>query len=108
MEQERRRAPRFQFIAPAELVDESSGARTIAWVTDLGLRGCSLGVSEAPREGTALQLKIMTAEEFVEARATVVHAHPHLVGMIFDELKPKSSAVLQKWLATAKFPKGRV
>jgi hypothetical protein len=108
MEEERRRAPRFQFIAPAELVDATSGARTIAWVTDLGSRGCSLGVTEAARKGAALQLKIMAAKEFVEARATVVHAQPHRVGMVFDEVSATSSAVLQKWLSTAKFVKGRV
>jgi hypothetical protein len=108
MEQERRQAPRFQFIAPAELVNTSSGARTIAWVTDLGSRGCSLGVTEPPPEGTAVQLKIISATEFVEARATVVHAQPHRVGMVFDEVNAASSVVLQKWLATAKFPKGHV
>jgi hypothetical protein len=108
MEKERRRAPRFQFIAPAELMDEVSGAQTIAWLSDLGLRGCSLGITDPPREGTALQLKIVNAKEFVEARATVVHRRGHHAGMVFDEVKPASTAVLNKWLAAAKFPKGRV
>lgn len=108
MEKERRRAPRFQFIAPAELVDETSGARTIAWLSDLGLRGCALGITDPPREGTELQLKIVNAKEHVEARATVVHRRANHAGMVFNEVKPASTALLQKWLATAKFPKGRV
>ena len=108
MEEERRRALRFQFIAPAELVDETSGAQTIAWLSDLGSRGCALGVTAPPGEGTALQLKIENAKEYVEARATVVYCRGHHAGMVFDEVKPASTAVLNKWLAAAKFPKGHV
>ncbi len=108
MERERRRVPRFQFIAPAELVDETSGARINSWVADLGPRGCSLTVGDAPREGTAVQLKIGTdPREFFQARAVVAHSSAERVGLAFSEVKPTFSVVLHKWLAAAKFPKGR-
>jgi PilZ domain len=107
MEHERRRAPRFQFIAPAELVDETSGARINSWVADLGPQGCSLTVADAPREGSAVRLKIGTnPREFFQARAVVVYASPERVGLSFSEVKPASSVLLHKWLAAAKFPKG--
>ncbi len=107
MERERRRVPRFQFIAPAELVDETSGARINSWVADLGPQGCSLTVGNAPREGVAVRLKIGTdPREFFQARAMVVYSSADRVGLAFSEVKPTSSIVLHKWLAAAKFPKG--
>ena len=108
MEKERRRVPRFQFIAPAELIDETSGAQRTAWLSDLGARGCSLGITDSLPEGTPLQVKIENAKEFVEARATVVYSRPNHAGVVFNEVKPASVAVLNKWLAAAKFPKGRL
>ncbi len=107
MERERRRVPRFQFIAPAELVDETSGARINSWVADLGSQGCSLSVSTSAREGAAVRLKIGTdPRECFQARAVVVYSGPDRVGLFFNEVKPTSSLVLHKWLASAKFPKG--
>jgi len=108
MEKERRRVPRFQFIAPAELVDERSGTQSNAWLSDLGVHGCALGIAEPLPEGTPLQVKIANAKEFVEARATVVYSRPNHAGIVFNEIKPASVAVLNRWLAAAKFPKGRL
>jgi hypothetical protein len=104
MEKERRRAIRFQFIAPVELVDESGGQVT-TYVTDLGLHGCSMGVSSPPRQGSAIQLKISTARDSFEARATVVHSSFNQTGVTFFDVAPRSLTVLRRWLAAAKFPK---
>jgi hypothetical protein len=108
MEQERRRTPRFQFIAPAVLVDDTSGARIQSWVADLGLHGCSLSVRDAPCEGTAVSLKIGTnPRELFMARALVVHSRADRAGIVFDAVVPSSLEVLSKWLAQAKFPTRR-
>ena len=105
MTQERRRAPRFQFIAPAELVDEVSGARIQSWVADLGLHGCSLSVKDAPGDGTAVRLKIgASPRETFRARAFVVHSQADRAGIAFGEVTPTSLELLSKWLAKAKFP----
>jgi hypothetical protein len=105
MEQERRRTPRFQFIAPAELVDDTSGGRIQSWVADLGLHGCSLSVKDGPRAGAVLSLKIGTnpRESFL-ARAIVVHSGTDRAGIAFDAVAPASFEILSKWLAQAKFP----
>jgi hypothetical protein len=105
MKQERRRAPRFQFIAPAELVEETSGARIESWVADLGLYGCSLSVKNAPGDGAAVRLKIGTSpRETFWARAVVVHSQKDRAGIAFDEVTPASLEILSTWLAKAKFP----
>jgi PilZ domain len=108
MEQERRRTPRFQFIAPAELVDDRSGVRIHSWVADLGLHGCALTVKEAPRHGSVVSLKIGTnPRETFLARAIVVHSRPDRTGIVFDAVTPSSLEMLSKWLAKAKFPTRR-
>jgi hypothetical protein len=107
MEQERRRVPRFQFIAPAELVEEKSGVAVSSWVSDLGVGGCSLGMKDPPPLGTEVRLTIgNNPREIFEAKAQIVHSNPNHVGVAFFEVKPMSSLVLHKWLASAKFPKG--
>jgi hypothetical protein len=106
MEQERRRVPRYQFIAPAELVEEASGARSNSWVADLGSQGCSLSVSNLPRAGSIVQLKIgVDPREPFQARSIVVHTNGEHAGLRFSEIQPHSLAILEKWLASAKFPK---
>jgi hypothetical protein len=104
--EDRRRAVRFQFIAPAELIDESSGARATTYVTDLSLHGCSVGVSNPPREGTPVGLRILTDKHLFETQAAVVHSTSHRMGLTFLDVKPNFLGVLNAWLASAKFPKG--
>jgi hypothetical protein len=106
MEHERRRAPRYQFIAAAELVDETSGTRSNLWVADLGSQGCCLNSSNPPAVGSVVRLKIGTnPRETFQARAVVVHATSEHAGLMFSEVKPMASVILHKWLAAAKFPK---
>ena len=105
MEKERRKTPRFQFIAPAELVSEKSGERIQSWVADLGLHGCAVTVKEAPRRGTVVSMKIGHApRETVLARAVVVHSGQERAGIRFVAVTPASLEMLGKWLAKAKFP----
>jgi PilZ domain len=105
--EERRRAVRFQFIAPAELIDETSGARATTYVTDLSLHGCAVGVANPPREGTPVGLRILTDKHLFESQATVAHSTAHRMGLTFLDVKPNFLGVLNGWLAGAKFPKGR-
>ncbi len=105
MEKERRKTPRFQFIAPAELVCEKSGDRIQSWVADLGLHGCVVTTKNAPRRGTVVSMKIgHTPRETVLARAVVVHSAQERAGIRFMAVTPASLEMLGKWLSKAKFP----
>jgi hypothetical protein len=104
MDKERRRAIRFQFIAPVEVLDESGGQVT-SYVTDLGLHGCSMGTGDRPLQGAAVHLKISTATDSFESPATIVHVSANRMGVAFRDINPRSLTVLRRWLASAKFPK---
>jgi hypothetical protein len=102
VDQERRRAPRFPFIASAEVLSESAGTRLAARISDIRASGCYVDTINPLMDGTAVRLKILTETQVFEAPATVVYSHTHLgMGLMFGQLLPKSQDVLQNWLPAA-------
>lgn len=102
MDQERRRAPRFPFIASAEVLEESAGTRLAARISDISATGCYVDTINPLVDGTAVRLKILTESHVFEAPATVVYAVAHLgMGLQFGEVLQNSQDVLQNWLPLA-------
>jgi PilZ domain len=102
MEQNRRRVPRFRFFASAELLDEASGAKNRARLTELSLYGCYIETANPSPVGTTFSAKIFTDTEYFESRATVVYAHPNSgMGMTFSDVKPHFLPILKGWLLSA-------
>jgi hypothetical protein len=99
MEQERRRAPRFPFIASAEVLAEDTGSRMSTRISDLSTSGCYVDTINPLPDGSLVQVKIFTETRVFEAPATVVFSHTHLgMGLRFCEVQPNSQDVLQNWL----------
>jgi hypothetical protein len=102
VEHERRRAPRFPFIASAEVLAEDTGSRMSTRISDLSTSGCYVDTINPLPDGTLVQVKIFTETQKFEAPATVVFSHTHLgMGLAFREVQPSSQDVLQNWLAAA-------
>ena len=103
MEQKQRGAPRFPFIASAEVLAESTGSRLSARISDLSVSGCYVDTINPLPDGTLVRLKIFTETQIFEAPARVVYFHIHLgMGLAFREVHPNAQDVLQTWLpATA-------
>jgi PilZ domain-containing protein len=102
MRTERRRTPRYPFIAMAEIVDEKENARTSSRVSDLSLHGCYVEMMNPFPQGTNVLMEIYTETEFLEAHATVVYFEPKQgMGLTFSEMPQYFACVLNKWLAQA-------
>jgi hypothetical protein len=102
VQNEKRRTPRYAFIADAEVIETASGAKLKARVSEFGLTGCYLDMTHPLAVGTALSVKIFSASDFFEAPAKVVYAHPNLgMGVEFHDLKPFFQNVLKKWVLAA-------
>jgi hypothetical protein len=102
MDLERRRAPRFTFIAAAEVLAENGRTRLAARISDISATGCYVDTINPLMGGTPVRLKILTDTKVFEAPATVMYAHAHLgMGLIFGEVLPNSQDVLQHWLPAA-------
>jgi hypothetical protein len=101
MEHEHRGAPRFSFIAAAEVLAENNGSRMSARVSDLSVSGCYVDTINPLPDGTLVQVKIITETQIFEAPARVVYSHTYLgMGLAFREVLPNFMAVLQNWLPT--------
>jgi hypothetical protein len=99
MEQAQRRAPRFPFIASAEVLAETTGSRMSARISDLSVAGCYVDTINPLPDGTLVQVRIFTDTHTFEAPARVVYSHIHLgMGLAFREVLPNFLDVLQSWL----------
>jgi hypothetical protein len=102
LEQERRRSPRYPFIATAELVETASDTRMVSRVSELGLHGCYLDMMNPFPKDTKVLIKIFTDAKFFESLGTVVYSQHNMgMGVKFDDVKPHFVTVLNEWLLKA-------
>lgn len=102
MEQERRRSPRFPFIASAEVLEENNGSQLSARVSDLSATGCYVDTINPRPGGTAVRVRIFNETQSFEASATVAYSVVHLgMGLSFAEVPASSRDILREWLPAA-------
>lgn len=102
MDREKRRTPRYTFIASAELIEQKTDVRIATRVSELSLHGCYLDMMNPFPQDTLVLVKIFAGEDFFQAKARIVYVQPNLgAGLSFLEVGPEPLAVLQRWLATA-------
>ena len=102
MDQERRRTPRYSFIAHAELSEDKSHVRLATRVSELSLYGCYLDMMNPFPSGTLITLKITAGDEIFEAHAKIIYSTPNMgAGVVFLEVDPKHQPILRHWLEAA-------
>lgn len=99
---ERRRVPRFPFVASAEVVDSNSKAKLVARVSELSMYGCYVDTINPLPKGASVFIKIFTAADFIEANGMVAYVHPNLgMGIAFFNVNAHFLPILQVWLLRA-------
>jgi hypothetical protein len=95
-----RRGFRFSLDASAEIAQESTPSATVAVrATEISLHGCYVETPAPFAELTPVFVKIFHANEYFEAKGTVVYVKPAAgMGLEFRDLKPHCRIVLQKWI----------
>ena len=90
-------------MAAAEIAPEGSPSASItAAVKELSLHGCYVDTPAPFAPKTSVLVKIFKSDEYFEAKATVVYAHPALgMALAFRDVKPDCRMVMQKWLLAA-------
>jgi len=97
--QEKRRSPRYSFIASAELIEERADVRIASRVSELSRFGCYLDMMNPFPTGTMVLVKISAGDAFFEAKAKIVYSHPNMgAGLGFLEVAPPSQEALDRWL----------
>ena len=102
MEQERRRSPRYAFIANAEIVETESQAKMQTRVSEISLYGCYFDMVTPLPEGTTVHVKIFCDDGFFEAQGKVIYSQTNCgMGVTFRDVQPFFMSVLKKWLLKA-------
>lgn len=97
--QEKRRSPRYSFIASAELIEERADVRIASRVSELSLHGCYLDMMNPFPKGTPVLVKITAGDSFFEAKAEIIYSQPNMgAGVRFLQIEPDSQAALERWL----------
>ena len=109
MEDERRRTPRFPFIATVEVIETGAPVGVAARVTELSLYGCYVEIPNPLGKGAHAVLKIYSEDKYFESQGTVLYSQPSVgMGVGFLNVNPHYLSVLKSWLieaAHAKFGK---
>ena len=101
-ERDRRRTPRFPFVARAEVCEIGSGEWIHSQVSEISLNGCYLHMVNPLPVGAGVLVKIFEAGEFFEATAKVVYSHPNLgMGLTYRDVRSNFLPTMQKWLLEA-------
>jgi hypothetical protein len=99
---ERRRTPRYIFIASAELFEENSDVRVASRVSELSLHGCYLDMMNPFPTGTLVLIKIFAADQTFQSKAKIIYATPNVgAGIAFLDVEPKFEYILNRWLEEA-------
>jgi PilZ domain len=102
-EEQRRRNPRFSFIATAELLEPATEMRIATRVSELSMQGCYLDMLNPFPEDMIALVKISVGNKVFETKVRVVYAHSNLgVGLVFLEPDGKNLEVLKSWIDEAK------
>src|SRR6266852_1688128 len=93
---EKRRSPRYSFIASAELIEEKAEVRIASRVSELSLHGCYLDMMNPFPMGTMVLVKIAAGDAFFEARSKIIYSQPNMgAGVGFLQIAPGSQAALE-------------
>ena len=96
---EKRRIPRFSFVAEAEVISVGDGKRLMASITQLSSKGCFLETKEDFAEGAQLLLLIRFGESQCDLTGKAAYIYKDSgTGVIFDEVAPEQRSVLDGWL----------
>ncbi|OLC64234.1 MAG: hypothetical protein DMG35_03170 [Acidobacteria bacterium] len=99
---ERRRSPRYPFIASAELIEEKADVRIASRVSELSANGCYLDMMNPFPKGTLVLVKILAGEDFFQAKSKVVYSQMNMgAGVGFLEIDKDSQVVLERWMDEA-------
>jgi PilZ domain len=99
---EKRRSPRYSFIASAELIEERADVRIASRVSELSLHGCYLDMMNPFPTGTLVLVKIAAGDAFFEAKSKIVYSQMNMgAGVGFLEVGAESQEVLERWLDEA-------
>ena len=102
MHTERRRTPRYELVANAEVVELQTDTHFKARTSDVSLLGCYVNSVNWLPAGTEIRLRVTRDDSTFAALGTVVRSAPAMgMGVQFSVVELDQRAILKKWLTEA-------
>jgi hypothetical protein len=99
MDCERRRGPRYLFIADTEVTDMASDAKLRVRTSELSISGCFIDTQDPAPAGTELRVRISQRNSTFTASGCVIAAIPSTgMSIAFTSIEPNQLSVLENWL----------
>lgn len=99
MNYERRRAPRHQLVAEAEIVSPLSDVCLEARTSDVSLVGCFMNTTFSLPLGTKIRLQLKYRQTNIITGGAVARSEPSMgFGVSFTNLNEAQKVLLQRWL----------
>jgi len=96
---ERRRAPRYQLVAEAEIISPMSEVCLGAQTSDVSLVGCFMNTNFSLPLGTEIRLRLKYEQTTLITSGVVARSEPSMgFGVSFTNMKEAQKRWLQKWL----------
>lgn len=97
---QRRKLPRYNFIAISELIDLANAIRLSGRVTEISLKGCYVDTLNSLPVGTILNLRISRDQGSFVTQGKVIYVHDNFgMGVLFLDPPEDQVAVLDSWLS---------
>jgi hypothetical protein len=101
---ERRRAPRYQVIADAEIFEPHSGNHFQAHTSNISLLGCHINSVSGLPLGSEIQVRISKGNALFKAHARLVRSAPATgMGFHFIAVERKQKVILEHLLTGSEF-----
>jgi PilZ domain-containing protein len=108
-EADRRKSPRYAFIATAELLEPATDVRIASRVSELSVHGCYLDMMNPFPVGTMTLVKIWAGDAVFQSKSKVLYATPNMgAGVVFLETDPQAMEILTGWIRELAMEPGRV
>lgn len=99
MPTERRRGPRYLFVATIQLTDTQSEAQTHERTSDLNLYGCRVVTHKPFTAGAKIRVRIAyRSANFVALGRVSYVTSDGGMGITFTEIEPANQSILEKWV----------
>src|SRR6266851_4031686 len=96
---DRRRVPRYPFVADVEITEVVSDAKLKARTSDLSIGGCFLDMLNPSPSGTEIRVRISHASATFAAIGRVAFVVPNMgMGVAFTNVDGNQMEILQRWL----------
>jgi hypothetical protein len=97
---ERRKAPRYSFVATTELTDTTNASKHTGRVTEISRHGCYVDILNMLPVGTLLHVRISCDEGTFETKAKILYVHDRIgMGVQFLDTSKDQLEIIDSWLA---------